>query len=80
MTQEQHDKLATALAKVSPEHLQDALRKGESITIRLTRSDKEEMQATAKSFGLTLTEYLTRLHYLATGKIPARDKSGRGAE
>lgn len=41
------------------------LRKDQRITFQTTRPEKAAMQAAAKSYHLTLTDYLVRLHNLA---------------
>jgi hypothetical protein len=63
------DRLAEALRDVSPERLREALVKEESITLRVTFSDKTDMQRVAKACKLTLTEYLTRLHLFASQRL-----------
>lgn len=81
MTKAQWDKMAEAFTQVDPERLKAVLKKTESLTIRLTLADKEEMQEAASAFGLTLTDYLTRLHYLAVGlsEKGTAKKSKKGA-
>lgn len=58
-------KLEKALAGAKPERLKRALVKTETITIRLSLADKTAMQKTAQECGLTLTDYLTYLHFFA---------------
>ncbi len=62
------DKLAEKLRGIGPERIKMILNKSETISIRVTPVDKKSMTKMAKSCGLTLTEYLTRLHLLATTK------------
>lgn len=59
------DRLASVMRSIPPERLRSALVKDERIQVRVTASEKADMQQTAKNCGLTLTEYLTRLHHLA---------------
>lgn len=77
------DQLAAALKDVSPVHLREALVKGESITLRITQGDKVDMQRVSKFCRLTLTEYITRLHWFASQRLfidKAKEKVGRKAE
>jgi hypothetical protein len=45
------------------------LAKSETIIFRVSAKDKAEMQKTAKKLGLSLTEYLTRLHQIAQERL-----------
>jgi hypothetical protein len=47
------------------------------ITMRVTASDKRKMETVARACGLTLTEYVTRLHQLTAERLPLASK-GRG--
>jgi hypothetical protein len=62
MTTTKPDKLSKVFKgiKVKSELSKDAV-----IIFRATESEKSDMQATAKKLGLSLTEYLGRLHALA---------------
>ena len=66
---EKFDKLAEMLKDVKPERLQTLIMKSESLTIRLTPSDKAGMEQAAKACGLTVTDYLTRLHHVIWAKL-----------
>lgn len=66
---EKLDRLAELLKGTTPARLRTAIVKSESLTIRLTLSDKTSMEQTAKHCGLTLTDYLTRLHWFAAEKL-----------
>jgi hypothetical protein len=46
-----------------------ALAKDAVVIFRATKSEKADMQEVAKSLGLSLTEYLGRLHTLAVGNM-----------
>ena len=74
------DRLAELLKGTEPERLRSVLAKDEAITIRLTASDKASMAETASDLGLTVTDYLTRLHLFAV-EVLAKDskKGGRNA-
>ena len=62
---EQFDRLAAALKDASPERLREVLVKDTPITFRVTRKERDDMHRTAKGCGLTLTDYLIRLHLFA---------------
>jgi DNA-directed RNA polymerase subunit E'/Rpb7 len=49
--------------------LKEALTKDSVVLFRTTKAEKEDMQATAQKLGLTLTEYLGRLHTLAKAQL-----------
>lgn len=68
-TTKKFDRLAELLKGIPPERVRMVLMKEETLTIRTTAHDKSEMQRVAKACGLTLTEYLTRLHIFAAGKL-----------
>jgi hypothetical protein len=66
----QLDRLAAVMRKIPPDRLRMALVKDTVIQIRVTAVDKAAMMRTAQACQLTLTEYLTRLHYLASERLP----------
>lgn len=66
------DRLAEVMRQIPPERLQAVLVKNALIQIRVTEVDKAEMMKTAKACNLTLTDYLTRLHYLASEALARR--------
>lgn len=57
------------LEQMKPKQLMDALAKTAVVTFRVSVQDKAEMQATAEKLGLTLTDYLLRLHGIAKQKL-----------
>ena len=57
------------LETMKPKQLRDTLAKTQVVTFRVSKADKDDMQATAADLGLTLTEYLVRLHTIAKGKL-----------
>lgn len=59
-------KMDTALKGIK---LKEALAKDAIVLFRTTKSEKADMQATAKGLGLSLTEYLGRLHALAKPQL-----------
>lgn len=59
------DLLAQSFSKTTPEQLVNALGKTAIIQMRVSAADKGSMTSMAKGLGLTLTDYLTRLHYCA---------------
>ena len=72
--------LANDLAGVDPERLRMALMKTARIIMRVTETDKADMQAAAQDAGLTLTEYLTRLHYAARGCFGIKELRHKGSK
>jgi predicted DNA binding CopG/RHH family protein len=68
------DALARILSGVDPARLAQVLDKKERINLRVSEADKEAMQSTAKAFGLTVTDYLLRLHAFAQETRAARSK------
>ena len=58
-----------ALEKMTKKQVKDSLAKTEVVVFRVSKTDKADMQATAKALGLTLTDYLSRLHQIARGKL-----------
>lgn len=66
MTQkEMLDRLAELIKKVPLQRRADVLVKSERINLRISLADKQGIERMAAGCGLTVTEYLTRLHYLA---------------
>lgn len=63
---QQFDRLAEALKDVPPDRLREALVKDTPITFRATRHERDDMHRVAKACGLTLTDYLLRLHLFAS--------------
>lgn len=76
LTRKRLDDLAKALADVSPSRLDTLTKKSERVNIRVTATEKVEMQETAESLGLSLSEYLSALHRFAMPRLPKR--KGRG--
>ncbi len=59
------DRLAALMKKTDPARLRAALVKSSTVSMRTSDHEKADMQKMATTCGLTLTEYLTRLHYFA---------------
>lgn len=57
--------LEAEMAVVSPADYVQALRKSDRINFTVTPSEKARIKKAANRYGLTVTEYLTRLHELA---------------
>lgn len=66
------DRLAEAFKQTAGEQLQHALGKTAIIQMRVSVSDKAGMTSTAGGLGLTLTDYLTRLHYFAADLLKGK--------
>ena len=68
------DRLATILKDVSPDRLRSALVKEDTVQIRVSSTEKADMQRVAKACNLTLTDYLGRLHAFAAEKLAGKEK------
>jgi uncharacterized protein (DUF1778 family) len=66
------DALSRVLSGVDPNRLAQVLDKRERINLRVSEADKEAIQATAQSLGLTVTDYLLRLHIFAKETLAKR--------
>lgn len=58
------DLLADRLRKIGRERVTMILAKTTNMTIRLSESEKESIRTIAKELGLTMTEYVLRIHCL----------------
>lgn len=56
------------------ERLALALTATERITFNVTPVDKEEIRATAEAFGLSMTDYLLRLHALISERLRQEER------
>ena len=61
------NRLAATMKKIPADRLDQALVKRKMLTMRVTEADRTEIKQAAKKFGLSVTEYLTRLHKLNQG-------------
>lgn len=66
------DQIADAFSKTTGGKLEQALGKTAIIQMRVSAADKASMTSTAKGLGLTLTDYLTRLHYCAVDLLKGK--------
>lgn len=57
------DKLADLLREVPKEQLDTILRKREVVRLRLSKRDKEEIEAAAERRGMSVSAYLLDLHH-----------------
>jgi len=65
-----HDDQMKKLKKaIKPEELRQEMVKSARVNLRVSEADKEKMTKMAKLCGMTLTEYLTRLHLIAFEKL-----------
>jgi mobilization protein NikA len=71
-TKQKTNRLATVLEKVPAKRLRASLTKTKAIAIRVTEDDHEGMRLTAKACGMSVTEYLTRLHAFAAEKLAGK--------
>lgn len=56
------DRLAAALSDVEPSRLCTLTRKRARLDLRVSESDKASIEQTARHLGLSVAEYLLRLH------------------
>jgi len=61
----QFDELAERLRAIPPERLSKLLNRGTTINFRLSVVEKDQIGQRANRFGLSMTEYLLRLHAVA---------------
>jgi hypothetical protein len=66
---EPHNRLEAALRDVFPSDLRRALVKDTPITFRATKQERDDMHRVATACGLTLTDYLLRLHRFASQQL-----------
>ena len=69
------ESLEDAARKVSVEEVEEALRKTARFEMLLTPQKKDELRAAAERYGLSMADYLTRLHDLLG--MRTRERKGR---
>jgi hypothetical protein len=62
------DRLAELIRELPPEQLDHVLRKREVVRLRLSKRDKEEIEAAAERRGMSVSAYLLHLHHEAEKK------------
>ena len=67
-TKKNLNELAKLARKIDPARLEMALNKTDSIRIRVTPAEKEEIKRAAAKYGTTISDYLLQLHRLAGQK------------
>lgn len=65
-------KLAAAAAKISAKDLQGSGPKTAFVQFRVSEAEKESIAATAAALGLQVSEYLLKLHELASANLRKR--------
>ena len=63
------ERLPLGRLRIPAKEIEAAVRKSETLTIRLTPADKAAMQEMAARCRVSVTEYLVSLHRLAAGKL-----------
>ena len=63
------NKLATAASKITAKDLQGSGAKTEFLQFRVSKSEKDSVQATAAALGLQVSEYIMKLHELVSEKL-----------
>lgn len=72
------DELAAAVKGIPAKRIGDCLNRQMTLNMRLSQVEKEGIKAAATRYGLTVTEYLLRLHALVSERAAkAKTKSGR---
>ena len=61
-----YDRLAATLKATSPAKLKTLMVKSSTVIMRTTPADKADMEHVASQCKLSVTEYLTRLHCIAS--------------
>jgi hypothetical protein len=78
-TQDRFVEVAEGFRQRTPRRLESVLAKRQKMQIRVSETDKEEIAATAKWLQLTATEYLLRLHFLASELLRRRMQKTKGS-
>jgi hypothetical protein len=63
------NELASIIKDIPPEKVRTALIKSKAIYIRVTPTDKQSIKTTASNLRLSVSEYLTRLHFIVKDKL-----------
>lgn len=61
--------LDEAASAVSASDLRSGGAKTEFVQFRVSREEKESLQRTAKAFGMQVSEYLLRVHFLVSARL-----------
>jgi hypothetical protein len=72
---QRRDRLGEVLRDVSPSDLRRVLVKDTPITFRATKQERDDMHRAAAACGLTLTDYLIRLHVFASQHLAGTKRS-----
>lgn len=62
-------RLARILKSTDAARIRDVVAKDTQLNIRLSRTELTHMKQTAASLGLTLSEYLIRIHWLVSERL-----------
>ena len=62
-------KLTAAVAKISAKDLVGSGPKTEFLQFRVSKAEKESIQATATALGVQVSEYVLKLHELVSAKL-----------
>lgn len=72
------DALAAAVKGIPAGRIEEYMSRKMTLNMRLSQVEKEGIKAAATRYGLTVTEYLLRLHALVSERAAtAKKKSGR---
>ena len=63
------DRLEEGVRKIPREEIRKALGRTERMNLLLTPQQKEEIRAAAERYGLSMTDYLLRIHSLIEDRL-----------
>ncbi len=63
------DRLIEVVRNIPPERLALVLERSKRINFTVTPHEHDDIRATADAFGLTMTDYLLRIHALVSERI-----------
>lgn len=63
------DRLEEVVRKIPREEIRKALGRTERMNLLLTPQQKEEIRAAAERYGLSMTDYLLRIHSLIEDRL-----------
>jgi hypothetical protein len=66
------DRLGRTLKHIPAKQIRASMTKTRMLVMRVTADDHAGMHRTAKACGMTVTEYMTRLHLFAAPKLADR--------
>lgn len=68
--------VARVIREIPKRELEHAFGKTERLNLLVTPQQKQEIRATAERYGLSMTDYLIRIHALVEGRARVRRREG----